>query len=79
MKKLRINTDSKCLVSNVNEWIPTWKENEWKTSENNSVKNRTQYEKLKKALEPIQVILNHVRSHSGIKGMKQPTSWHVEV
>ena len=68
IKRLRINTDSKYLVSSTTEWIPAWEKNDWKTAENKPVKNRAEFEKLKKALEPIEVIWNHVPGHSGIEG-----------
>ena len=50
IKKLRINTDYKYLVSSATEWIPTWEKNDWKTAENKPVKTRNEFEKLKKAL-----------------------------
>ena len=68
IKKLRINTDSKYLVSSATEWIPTWEKNDWKTAENKPVKNRTKFEQLKRALESIQVIWNYVPGHNGIEG-----------
>ena len=68
MKKVRINTDSKYLVGSATEWIPAWEKNDWKTAENKPVKNRTEFEKLKKALEPIEVIWNHVLDHRGVEG-----------
>ena len=67
IKKFRINTDSKYLVSSAAEWIPTWEKNDWKTAENKPVKNRTEFEKIKTALEPIEVIWNH----GSTKEMKQ--------
>ena len=68
IKKLRINTDSKYLVSSATEWIPTWEKNDSKTAENKPVKNRTEFKKLKKALEPMEVIWNHVQGHNCIEG-----------
>ena len=50
IKKLRINTDSKYLVSSATEWIPTWEKNVWKTAENKPVKNRCLVLNLKKTL-----------------------------
>ena len=50
------------------EWVPTWEKNDWKTAENKPVKNRNEFEKLKKALEPIEAIWNHVPGHNGIEG-----------
>ena len=67
IKRLRINTYSKYLVSSATDWIPTWKKNNWRTAENKPVKNEVEFEKLKKALEPIEVIWNHFRGHHGIE------------
>ena len=41
--------------------------NNWRTAENKPVKNQAKFEKLKKALEPIEVIWNHVPGHHGIE------------
>ena len=67
-KKLRINSDLKYLVSSATESIPAWEKNDWKTAENKPIENRTEFEKLKKALEQIELIWNHVSDHSGIEG-----------
>ena len=61
IKKLRIKTDSKFLVSSATEWIPRWEANDWKNYENKPVKNRSEFEKMKTALEPLDVIWEHVQ------------------
>ena len=50
------------------EWIPTWEKNDWKTAENKPVKNQTEFEELRRALEPMEVIWNHFPGHNGIEG-----------
>ncbi|XP_051153829.1 uncharacterized protein LOC127291410 [Leptopilina boulardi] len=68
IQNLRINTDSKFLIQSVTDWIPKWKLNQWKTKENKPVKNRIAFEKLTKALEPLNVVWEHIPSHQGLTG-----------
>ena len=70
IKKLRTKTDSKFLVNSTTEWIPRWEANDCKTYENKPVRNRSQFERIKTALEPLDVIWEHVPSHKGIPGNK---------
>ena len=50
IQKLRINTDFKFVIHSATEWIPKWEVNNWKTSDNKPVKNRTDFEKLKSVI-----------------------------
>ncbi|XP_043462384.1 ribonuclease H1-like [Leptopilina heterotoma] len=68
INQLRIKTDSKVLVQGIQEWVPKWQENDWKTNENKPVKNKSAYERLVKAMKGLDVIWEHVPGHDGING-----------
>ena len=68
IKKLRIKTDSISLVNSATEWIPRWEAKNWKPYENKPVRNRPEFEEMKTALEPLNVIWEHVPSHTRIPG-----------
>ena len=68
INKLKIKTDSKLLVNSATGLIPRWEANDWKTYENKPIRNRSKFEKMKTALEPLDVILEHFPSHKGIPG-----------
>lgn len=46
--------------------MPKWEASDWKTHENMSVKTRLVLEKMKAALEPLEVIWQHIPEHQGI-------------
>lgn len=55
ISKLKINTDSEFLVKCNEEWMPKWKANGWKTSDNKDVINKTELQEMTKALGPLDV------------------------
>ncbi|XP_051155718.1 uncharacterized protein LOC127278183 [Leptopilina boulardi] len=65
---LKIKSDSKSLVQGVQEWLPKWQQNGWKTNENKPVKNKSAYERLLKAMKKTDVIWEHVPGHNGVDG-----------
>ncbi|KAG5312171.1 RNH1 Ribonuclease, partial [Acromyrmex insinuator] len=65
IKKLKINTDSKFLISCITQWMPAWKRREWKTVDNKPVINKTELLEMEKELENL---TNHVNGHAGIHG-----------
>ncbi|XP_031848424.1 ribonuclease H1 [Nomia melanderi] len=66
--KLKIITDSKFLIQCITTWMPKWKYNGWKTSENQPVKNKDELIEMEKALESLNILWEHVNGHSGIYG-----------
>ncbi|CAL7947035.1 unnamed protein product [Xylocopa violacea] len=68
IKNLKINTDSKFLISCINNWMPKWKANGWKTSTNKPVINKTELLEMEQALAPLNINWNHVNGHVGIYG-----------
>lgn len=53
IKKLKINTDSKFLISCITQWMPKWKQNGWKTIDNKPVINKTELLEMEKELRSL--------------------------
>ncbi|XP_011701028.1 PREDICTED: ribonuclease H1-like isoform X2 [Wasmannia auropunctata] len=68
IKKLRINTDSKFLISCITQWMPRWKSRGWKTIVGKPVINKTELLEMEKELENLTVAWNHVPGHAGLHG-----------
>ncbi|GLV45598.1 ribonuclease H1 [Carabus blaptoides fortunei] len=68
-RNVTINTDSEFVVKSMNEWMPNWKNNGWKTSSGNPVKNRTEFQELDHAVRGMDnVQFKHVPGHRGHEG-----------
>ncbi|XP_020291980.1 ribonuclease H1-like [Pseudomyrmex gracilis] len=68
IKKLKINTDSKFLISCITQWMPKWKQTGWKTTDNKPVVNKSELLEMEKELESLIIVWNHVSGHKGIHG-----------
>ncbi|CAL1677187.1 unnamed protein product [Lasius platythorax] len=68
IKKLKINTDSKFLISCITQWMPGWKKRGWKTVDNKPVINKTELLEMEKELKSLTIVWNHVNGHVGIHG-----------
>lgn len=55
IKKLKINTDSKFLISCITQWMPNWKRRGWKTMEDKPVINKTELLEMEKELKSLTV------------------------
>jgi len=60
-----ITTDSRYLMDGIQEWLPNWKRNGWKTSAKKPVKNKDLWIKLDKLVNDHHITWNWVRGHSG--------------
>lgn len=60
-----IVTDSQYVKRGVEEWMPRWKRNGWRTAERKPVKNRDLWERLDAALGAHQVRWRWVKGHAG--------------
>ena len=73
--KIKIFSDSKYVLTGMQEWIKNWKKNSWKTAQKKPVKNKELWIKiddLKLFLEKDnKIILKHVKAHSGEKYNEQ--------
>lgn len=59
------------MIDSATKCIPKWGTNDWKTYDNKPVKNRIEFEKLKEALEPLELLWNHVPSHQENEGNEE--------
>lgn len=62
--KLTIITDSEYVRQGITEWIHKWKQNGWKTSGKDPVKNQELWEALEEALAKHQVAWKWVKGHA---------------
>jgi ribonuclease HI len=60
-----VTTDSQYVRRGVEEWMPRWKANGWKTSDRKPVKNRDLWERLDAALASHEVRWHWVKGHAG--------------
>ena len=62
---VRLTTDSEYLRKGVNEWMPKWKRNGWRTAQKKPVKNRDLWEALDELVAQHSVEWFWVKGHSG--------------
>ncbi|KAL6420459.1 hypothetical protein ACFW04_014447 [Cataglyphis niger] len=55
IKKLKINTDSKFLISCITQWMPGWKKRGWKTVDNKPVINKTELLEMERELKSLTI------------------------
>lgn len=69
IKKLKINTDSKFLISCITEWMPGWKMRGWRTINNKPVINKTELIEMEKEMESLIVawVCNRFEKFTRIK------------
>lgn len=60
-----LSTDSQYLRAGVEEWLPRWRVNGWRTADKKPVKNRDLWERLAAAAERHRVSWRWVRGHAG--------------
>ena len=63
--EVRLTTDSEYLRKGVNEWMPKWKRNGWRTAQRKPVKNRDLWEALDEQVSRHAVQWFWVKGHSG--------------
>ena len=63
---ITLYTDSKYVMNGINEWLPNWKRNNWKTSnKKNDVKNVDLWIKLDELIKPHEIRWVLVKGHNG--------------
>ena len=60
-----VTTDSEYVRRGVEEWLPRWQANGWRTSDRKPVKNRDLWERLAAAIAGHRVRWHWVRGHTG--------------
>ncbi|XP_071569064.1 ribonuclease H1-like [Temnothorax nylanderi] len=68
IKKLKINTDSKFLISCITRWMQSWKRKGWKTVQGKPVINKTELLEMEEELNSLTIAWKHVKGHDGIHG-----------
>ncbi|HEX7817707.1 ribonuclease HI [Dyella sp.] len=58
-------TDSRYVMQGIEEWVPKWKANGWRTADKKPVKNQDLWERLSQAVSKHQVSWRWVKGHSG--------------
>ena len=63
---ISLYTDSKYVMEGVNQWLPNWKKNNWKTANKKSeVKNIDLWQQLDELLPKHEILWNWVKGHNG--------------
>lgn len=62
---VRVTTDSKYVMQGIEEWLPRWRANGWRTSEGKPVKNQDLWQRLATAAAKHEVRWAWTRGHSG--------------
>ncbi len=60
-----INTDSKYVANGISNWIKNWKNNNWKTSNKQAVKNVDLWQNLDLLTQQFNITWNWVKGHNG--------------
>ena len=63
---ISLYTDSKYVMDGVNQWLPNWKKNNWRTANKKSaVKNIDLWQQLDDLLPQHEILWNWVKGHNG--------------
>ena len=65
---IELNTDSKYVIQGINDWLPNWKKNNWKTAARKAVKNTDLWQRLDKESSRHDIDWIWVKGHAGIEG-----------
>ncbi len=63
--EVRLLTDSQYLKKGITEWLPAWKQRNWKTASKAAVKNADLWKRLDTAASRHAIKWQWVRGHSG--------------
>ncbi len=66
--RVELNTDSQYVMQGLNDWLPGWKRNGWKTAAKKPVKNRDLWQALDAEVQRHDIDWRWVRGHSGVPG-----------
>ncbi|XP_053315855.1 ribonuclease H1 [Spea bombifrons] len=68
MRAINIHTDSKFTINGATKWVPSWKQNGWKTSAGHDVVNKQDFQKLDNLCQGMDVTWTYVPGHRGNGG-----------
>jgi ribonuclease HI len=60
-----LTTDSRYVMQGIEQWVPKWRANGWRTADRKPVKNQELWERLSHATGTHQVRRQWVRGHNG--------------
>jgi len=63
--RVRLTTDSRYVMQGIEQWVPKWRANGWRTADKKPVKNQDLWERLSAATSAHQVQWQWVRGHNG--------------
>lgn len=63
--KIILSTDSEYVKKGITEWIPKWKQNGWRTSNNKDIKNKDLWLELDVEVQRHDIKWQWVKGHSG--------------
>ena len=63
--KVILTTDSRYVMQGIEEWVPKWRANGWKTADKKPVKNQDLWQRLAAATATHQLRWQWVRGHNG--------------
>jgi ribonuclease HI len=63
--KVTVTTDSRYVMQGIEEWVPRWISNGWRTADKKPVKNQDLWQRLATAVAPHQVRWKWVKGHAG--------------
>lgn len=62
---VELTTDSQYVRQGITQWLARWKQNNWRTSQKQAVKNQDLWQRLDKACQPHQINWHWVKGHAG--------------
>ncbi len=60
-----LTTDSRYVMQGIEQWVPKWRSNGWRTADKKPVKNQDLWQRLSDAVSHHQVSWRWVRGHTG--------------
>ena len=64
--EINLHTDSIYVMKGMTEWLPRWKQRNWRTADRKPVKNVELWQRLEEAIERHRVNFFWVKGHSGV-------------
>ena len=64
---IAVHTDSRYVMNGVQDWMPRWKANGWKTASKKPVANQDLWEQLDQAVQRHDITWHWVKGHAGNK------------
>jgi ribonuclease HI len=63
--RVTLTTDSRYVMQGIEQWMPKWRANGWRTADKKPVKNQDLWQRLSDAVDAHQVRWRWVKGHNG--------------